>query len=200
MTAYIITQVDVHDPETFDKYRAKAGPVLAKFSGEFLVRGGRMEVLEGDWPYRRGVIIRFPDRDAAKRWHESVEYGAIKTLRHASAKANMVVVDGIDRALSREDTTMAAYVIVQVQITDPKKNEIYRAQVPATLKNFSGEFIVRGGTMEVLEGKWAHPRCVVIRFPDMKSAKAWYSSPEYAGPKGLRQASADTNMIVVEGV
>jgi len=95
---------------------------------------------------------------------------------------------------------MAAYVIVQVRITDPKKNEVYRGQVPATLAKFGGEFIVRGGTLEVLEGAWAHPRCVVIRFPDVKSAKAWYASPEYAGPKALRQASADTNMILVEGV
>ena len=96
MTAYIITQVDVHDPRTFDQYRAKAGPVLARFGGEFLVRGGKMEVLEGDWPYGRGVIIKFRDRTSAKKWHESAEYGEIKTLRHASAKANMVVVDGID--------------------------------------------------------------------------------------------------------
>lgn len=96
MTAYIITQVNVHDLETFDQYRQKAGPVLAKFGGEFLVRGGRMEVLEGAWPYPRGVLIKFPDRETAKRWHASAEYGEIKTLRHASAKANMIVVDGVD--------------------------------------------------------------------------------------------------------
>ncbi|MBI2585240.1 MAG: DUF1330 domain-containing protein [Rhodospirillales bacterium] len=96
MTAYIITQVDVHDPETFEKYRQLAGPVLARFGGEFLVRGGRMEVLEGTWAYPRGVIIRFPDRETAKKWHESTEYGKIKKLRHASATANMIVVDGID--------------------------------------------------------------------------------------------------------
>ena len=95
---------------------------------------------------------------------------------------------------------MAAYVIVQVGVRDPAKFEAYRAQVPATLKKFGGEFIVRGGAMEVLEGTWAHPRCVVIRFPDIKSAKAWHASPEYAGPKALREASADSNMIVVEGV
>ena len=96
MTAYIITQVDVHDPETFEKYRQLAGPVLARFGGEFLGRGGRMEGLEGTWAYPRGVIIRFPDRETAKRWHESTEYGKIKKLRHASATANMIVVDGID--------------------------------------------------------------------------------------------------------
>jgi uncharacterized protein (DUF1330 family) len=95
---------------------------------------------------------------------------------------------------------MAAYVVVQVGVRDPQKYEAYRATVPATLKKFGGEFLVRGGAMEVLEGAWAHPRCVVIGFPDFESAKAWYASPEYAGPKALRQACADTNMIVVEGV
>ncbi|MGH6661874.1 MAG: DUF1330 domain-containing protein [Rhodospirillales bacterium] len=95
MTAYIITQVDVHDLETFERYRQLAGPVLARFGGEFLVRGGAMEVLEGTWAYPRGVILRFPDRATAKKWHESAEYGKIKKLRHASATANMIVVDGI---------------------------------------------------------------------------------------------------------
>lgn len=94
---------------------------------------------------------------------------------------------------------MAAYVIAQVNIKDPEKFEAYRAQVPATLAKYGGEFIVRGGEMEVLEGAWAHPRCVVLRFPDVESAKAWHASPEYAGPKAMRMAAADTNLIVVEG-
>ena len=95
---------------------------------------------------------------------------------------------------------MAAYIIVQVGVTDPEAFETYRSQVPATLEKHGGEFIVRGGDMEVLEGEWAHPRSVVIKFPDSESAKAWWASPEYEGPKALRQASADANMIVVEGV
>lgn len=95
---------------------------------------------------------------------------------------------------------MAAYIIVQVGVKDKDKFETYRHQVPATLEKFGGEFIVRGGEMEVLEGAWAHPRCVVIKFPSFEQAKAWHASPEYAGPKALREASADANMIVVEGV
>lgn len=95
---------------------------------------------------------------------------------------------------------MAAYIIVQVGVTDKDKFETYRHQVPATLTKFGGEFLVRGGELEVLEGKWAHPRCVVLKFPSFEQAKAWHASPEYAGPKALREASADANMIVVEGV
>ncbi len=95
---------------------------------------------------------------------------------------------------------MAAYVIVQIEITDPETFETYRAQVPPILEQYGGEFIVRGGDLEVLEGDWPIPRCVVLKFPDMEQAKAWWASAEYEGPKALRQASANTNMIVVEGV
>lgn len=201
MAAYIITQVHVHDPETFEKYREQAGPVLAGFGGRFLVRGGAMEVLEGDWPYPRGVIIEFPDTDAAKTWHDSPEYGEIKTLRHASAKANMIVVEGAEGAPgATAEISKAGYVIAQVDVTDPDAFEAYRAQVPATLERYGGGFIVRGGAMEVLEGAWAHPRCVVLRFAGVDAAKTWWASPEYEGPKAERQACADTNLVVVEGV
>jgi len=95
---------------------------------------------------------------------------------------------------------MAAYVIVQVKVKDPKLFDQYRAQVPATLKKFGGEYLVRGGTLEVLEGAWAHPRCVVLKFPSFEQAKAWHTSPEYAGPLAIRKAAADSNLIVVDGV
>ena len=84
---------------------------------------------------------------------------------------------------------MAAYIIVQVDVTDPETFETYRAQVPATLEPYGGEYIVRGGDMEVLEGEWAVPRVVVLKFPDMDAAKAWHASPGYEGPMKLREAS-----------
>ena len=95
---------------------------------------------------------------------------------------------------------MAAYIVIQIEITDPETFETYRAQVPATLEPYGGEFIVRGGDMEILEGEWATPRCVILRFPDMDAAKAWHASAEYQGPKAVRQAASKGNMIVVDGV
>ena len=94
---------------------------------------------------------------------------------------------------------MAAYVIVQVEVTDPDAYEVYKGQVPPTLDAFGGEFVVRGGEQEVLEGDWPWPRCVVLRFPDVASAKAWHDSEIYAAPKALRQSASKGNMIVVEG-
>lgn len=95
---------------------------------------------------------------------------------------------------------MAALIIVQVEVTDPETFETYRQQVPATLEPYGGEYLVRGGAMEVLEGEWPWPRCVVLRFPDVASAKAWHGSKAYAGPKDLRRSASLGNMIVVEGV
>ena len=95
---------------------------------------------------------------------------------------------------------MAAYVIAQVAVTDPETFEQYRAQVPATLQAYGGRFVVRGGHSETLEGTWQPKRLVVIEFPDFATAKAWWSSQIYAGPKATRQRSAHTELIVIEGV
>ena len=94
---------------------------------------------------------------------------------------------------------MTAYVIAQVDVTDPEKFEQYRALVPATLKKYGGEYIVRGGEMAVLEGDMPFPRVVVIRFTDLAAAKRWHASEEYAGPISLRQASSNSVLVAVEG-
>ena len=95
---------------------------------------------------------------------------------------------------------MPAYIIVQITVNDEAAYARYREDVPGTIKKFGGEYIVRGGDMEVLEGEWRMPRCVVLRFPDMPSARAWYSSPDYQEPKAVRQAAAVSNAILIEGV
>lgn len=94
---------------------------------------------------------------------------------------------------------MTGYVIAQVEVTDPDAYENYRKQVPPTLALYGGEFIVRGGAMDVLEGEMAFGRVVVLRLPSVEQAKKWYASVEYAGPKALRQAASKGLLIVVEG-
>ncbi len=94
---------------------------------------------------------------------------------------------------------MAGYIIVQVNVEDPEAYKTYVPQVPPTLEAYGGEFVVRGAPFEVLEGEWPMPRLVVIRFPSVEKARAWYESEEYAAPKAIRQAASTTNMILVEG-
>lgn len=95
---------------------------------------------------------------------------------------------------------MAAYLIVDLEITDPAGFEEYRQQVPATLEKYGGKYLVRGGRTEVLEGDWQPRRVVVLEFANAAQAKAWWASEEYRAPKALRQRTARTNLILAEGL
>ena len=95
---------------------------------------------------------------------------------------------------------MPAFIIVQVDVTDPEAFATYRNQVPPTLEPFGSEYMVRGGEQDVLEGDWAGARTVVLKFPSVERAKAWHASDIYEGPKALRQSAENTNMLVIEGL
>lgn len=94
---------------------------------------------------------------------------------------------------------MPAYIIVEVAIQNPEEYEAYKKLTPESLKPFEGKFIVRGGKTECLEGAWHPERIVVLEFPSKEQAKQWWSSPEYAPAKAIRQRTAETKMILVEG-
>ena len=95
---------------------------------------------------------------------------------------------------------MSAYVVVQVDVKDPVRYEDYKRLVPPSLAKYGGRFIVRGGRTETLEGTWSPKRFVMLEFPDVERAKAWWASEGYAEAKALRQATSQTEMILVEGV
>ncbi|MGV3658502.1 MAG: DUF1330 domain-containing protein [Chitinophagaceae bacterium] len=94
---------------------------------------------------------------------------------------------------------MAAYVIVEVEVQDEAAYEGYKKLTPATIEAYDGKFVVRGGKAEALEGGWQPQRIVVLQFPSVEKAKAWWASPEYAAAKAIRQQAAITKMLVVEG-
>lgn len=94
---------------------------------------------------------------------------------------------------------MPAYVIVEVEVHNPTEYEDYKKLTPGSLVPFQGKFIVRGGKMETLEGDWHPQRIVVLEFPTLELAKSWWTSEEYAAPKALRQRTARTKMIAIEG-
>jgi uncharacterized protein (DUF1330 family) len=95
---------------------------------------------------------------------------------------------------------MKAYIIADVTINDPSRYEEYKKLTPASLVPFEGKFIVRGGEAQTLEGDWKPGRVVILEFPSMEKARAWRSSAEYAPAKAIREASATTRSIVVEGL
>ncbi len=92
-----------------------------------------------------------------------------------------------------------AYVIAQLTITDPQGFEQYRNMVPATIAKYGGKYVVRGGTMEKLEGDWEPQRLVILEFESGERAKQWWASEDYSEAKLLRQRTAQTSLIIVEG-
>jgi uncharacterized protein (DUF1330 family) len=99
-----------------------------------------------------------------------------------------------------EQQIMAAYLIVDAEVSDPVMYEQYRQQVAPLIGRFGGRFLVRGGEFSVLEGHWRPRRLVVVEFPDTKALQAWYGSAEYAPLLALRQQAAQTNLVAVLGV
>lgn len=95
---------------------------------------------------------------------------------------------------------MPAYLFANVEVTDPAGYEEYRQQVSATITAHGGRYLVRGGATEVLEGDWSPKRIVILEFADMAQLKAWYRSPEYQPLIKLRQRTAKSTLVAVEGV
>src|ERR1700687_2682784 len=105
-----------------------------------------------------------------------------------------------EMTILHEENPVAAYIIVDVKINDPFVYAEYMKLTPACIAAYGGRFVVRGGKHETLEGEWSPGRVVVLEFESAARAKEWWSSTAYAPAKALRQKSADTKMIVVDGV
>ncbi len=96
MPAYVIADVrDARDQEALRRVPARQHRAVARHGGRFLVRGGEMEVLEGDWDTRRIVVIEFPDMAAARGWYESEDYAPLKALRQSASDTNIILIDGV---------------------------------------------------------------------------------------------------------
>ena len=92
-----------------------------------------------------------------------------------------------------------AYAIAAETINDEAGFAQYRAAVPSTVSTFGGKFIVRGGNLTDVEGKWPHQRLVIIEFPSREAAEGWYNSPAYQEIISLRRKSSVGNLIIVDG-
>ncbi|HYH97014.1 DUF1330 domain-containing protein [Hyalangium sp.] len=95
---------------------------------------------------------------------------------------------------------MPAYVVVEIAVHDAQTYERYKLLAPPAITAYGGRYLARGGATEALEGSWSPPRFVILEFPTVEKARAWWASPEYAPAKALRQAAAETRMLLVEGL
>lgn len=94
---------------------------------------------------------------------------------------------------------MPCYTIVHLTVHDPETFQKYAAQVPPTIAQYGGRYLIRGGETTVLEGEMPHPRHVVLEFPNRKAAETWYNSPEYQAILPIRLGASDSMAIMVDG-
>jgi len=95
MSAYVIVEIEVVDPVGYEEYKKKAAATVHQHGGKYIVRGGKTEVLEGDWKPKRIVVLQFESMERAKEWLNCEEYREPRKLRHATAKTNMIVLEGV---------------------------------------------------------------------------------------------------------
>ena len=95
MSAYVIVEIDIIDPAGFEEYKKLASATVEKYGGKYIVRGGRTEVLEGDWKPKRFVVLQFESMQRAKDWLNCEEYREPRKMRHRTAKTRMILVEGI---------------------------------------------------------------------------------------------------------
>ena len=95
MSAYVIVEIDVTDPIDYEEYKKQAGATVAQHGGKYIVRGGKTEVLEGDWKPKRIVVLQFESMQRAKEWLNCEEYREPRKMRHRTAKTNMILVEGL---------------------------------------------------------------------------------------------------------
>jgi len=93
--AYFIVDNEVTDPAGFEEYRKQVPATVARYGGKFLVRGGQVQTLEGDWKPKRMVVTEFPNIEQAPRWYDSEEYRALKALRLRTTRGSVVLVEGV---------------------------------------------------------------------------------------------------------
>ena len=96
VAAFVIYQAEVLDPVQYEKYKAKTPASIAAYGGRFIVRGGEIDVLEGEAPLGRTVVVKFPSMRAAREWYASDAYTEAKALREGAVRTRAYIVDGVE--------------------------------------------------------------------------------------------------------
>jgi uncharacterized protein (DUF1330 family) len=199
---YWIPQIDIRNPEGYKAYMAATPPAHEKHHGVALVRGGKMEVVEGR-ARTRCVLREFPDYATALACYRSEEYQRARVLRLPHSECDFVVVEGYEGPQPPTHTppppaSKKGYWIVQVDVTDVEGYKPYLAANQGPFGEFGARYLVRAGRNEIMEGK-ARGRIVVLEFPSYEAALACYHSPGYRAAKRLRDGKATADVVVVEG-
>jgi len=96
MSGYFIIQINVTNQENYKEYISKVTPIVKKFGGEYIVRGGKSNKVEGHWPYERTVVLKFSSSEMAHKWHNSPEYKPIRKIREDNSECNAIIIEGVE--------------------------------------------------------------------------------------------------------
>jgi uncharacterized protein (DUF1330 family) len=200
---YWIPHIDVSNPEGYKAYMAATPPAHEKYGGTALVRGGKMEVVEGH-ARSRNVLREFPDYATALACYRSAEYQRARPLRLPHSQCDFIIAEGCDDAIAPQPASAPAasarkgYWIVHIDVANPDGYKPYMMAAPPAIGRFGGRYLVRGGQCEVTEGR-ARSRTVVLEFPSYDAALGCYRSDEYQAAKRLRDGKAEFDLVIVEG-
>ena len=94
MSAYVIGEIEVTDAAVYEDHRKQVAATVQKYGGRFVVRGGKVEALEGGWSPKRLVMLEFPSMEQAQKWYRSSEYAPLIALRQRASRGRLVLVEG----------------------------------------------------------------------------------------------------------
>jgi uncharacterized protein (DUF1330 family) len=95
MVVYLIVDVNVKDPLAYERYKAEVPALISKHGGKYLVRGGKVQILEGDWQPSRLVLLQFPDKESVEAFFSDPQYQPLRDLRQRVAKTDIVMAEGM---------------------------------------------------------------------------------------------------------
>jgi uncharacterized protein (DUF1330 family) len=95
MSAYVIAEIDIADPAAYEDYRKQVPAVIARYGGKYIVRGGKVESLEGGWSPKRIAVVEFPSMEQALKFYRSPEYAPLIKIRQKASRGKLVIVEGV---------------------------------------------------------------------------------------------------------
>jgi uncharacterized protein (DUF1330 family) len=198
MTAYLIATINVHDPDGYEAYKNTVPALIEKHGGRYIVRGGERDVVEGEWPDGRIVVLEFPDWASANGFADDPAYEPVAAIRHATTTSHIWLVEGPEGG--RNADNQHAYVLGRIRMTDADKYAPYAAQVPAVLEASGGTYLARGGQARSVEGGMDLDRLVIVAFETIDDARGFHGGDAYAPLIRIRQSASESNIVIVEGL
>ncbi len=198
MTAYLIATIDVHDADGYEAYKSSVPALIAKHGGRYIVRGGARDVVEGDWPDGRMVVLEFPDWDSANAFANDPAYEPVAAIRHATTDSHIWIVEGVPGRTTADG--LHAFLVGEITMTDMDRYAPYADKVPGVLADAGGTYLARGGQSRAVEGGTALDRLVIVGFTDMNACRAFHGGEAYAPLIGIRQSASISNIVIVEGL